>query len=128
VTPTSRDPGALVGATGAEGDLVRVEWLPDTTPAAEKPALIAARPSIRLIEWVPFPWDVIGCATVACGDLVVEDVLICAISTAAFALVKRPAGLAEREWGELADTVLALVREADPGALKGTTDLFGSGG
>jgi hypothetical protein len=120
------DLGAVVRAE-VDGDRVRVERLPDTTPAVEKIASAAARPPIRLVEWLPFPWNVIGCATVACGDLVVEDVLICAIGTAAFALVKRPAGMTEREWGQLGDAALALVRQADPGALDGTADLFGPG-
>jgi hypothetical protein len=32
--------------------------------------------------------------------------------------------MTEREWGELADNAVALVRKADPDALAGMTDLF----
>jgi hypothetical protein len=52
-----------------------------------------------------------------------EDVLICAIDTAAFALVKGPVGMTAHEWGQLGDIAVALVREADPRTLGGLTDL-----
>ena len=62
-----------------------------------------ARATFRLVSWCPFFWQVIGCAEVASGDLVVDDILICAIGTEVFAMVKRPTAMTEREWGELAD-------------------------
>jgi hypothetical protein len=34
--------------------------------------------------------------------------------------------MTEREWGELAGKTVALVREADPDALAGMTDLSGT--
>jgi hypothetical protein len=77
--------------------------------------------------WCPFPWRVLGCAKLAYGDLVVDDVLICALGTETFALVKRPAAMTECEWGELVDNAVALVREADPEAFAGMTGLLGAG-
>jgi hypothetical protein len=86
-----------------------------------------ARRIFRLISWFAFPFDVVGSATVARGDLVVEDVMISTAGNAAFALVKQPAGLSECEWGDLGDAAVALVRKTDPGALAGTADLFEAG-
>src|SRR5271169_3139905 len=75
----------------------------------------------RLNRWYPFPWEVVGSARVASNDpaIVVEDVLICVMGDAVFALAKRPAGLTEAEWGELLDAAVALVHEADPAPLAG---------
>jgi hypothetical protein len=100
----------------------------NTNPENSRSAEV--RPAFRLLSWFPFFFNVVGCATVAQGDqgdLVVDDVLICAIGTEVFALVKRPATMTESEWGELSYAAVALVRKADPGALAGTTDLFGAG-
>lgn len=82
----------------------------------------------KLNRWCPFPWQVVGSATIASNDLalVVVDVQICVIDNAVFALAKRPAGLSEAEWGELLDDAVALVREADPEALAGTVNLLGA--
>jgi hypothetical protein len=77
--------------------------------------------------WFPYPWHVIGRAEIACGDRVVEDILICVWRAKVFALVKWSSAMTEHECGQLADAAIALVREADPESLAGMIDLFGPG-
>ena|SRR5271165_2716493 len=70
---------------------------PTTGPQSR---LAANTSRLLLTAWCRFPWTVIGCATIASGDLVVDDVLICAIDNAVFASLRRPAVMTENDWGE----------------------------
>src|SRR5438105_4318657 len=84
-------------------------------------------PQFRLVNWMPFPWDVIGWVDAACGDLIIEGILICQVGVQVFALVKQPVGFDDRAWGALLDTSVVLARQADPDRFEGTTSMWEPG-